>query len=174
MERIVVAINRVVAGVGTALILGQMALICSDIFGRAALNHPVPGVFEVIELTIVAIVFLQLPNAVQTNGFIRSDALFASVSRRRPRLAQGMETVYCSIGALVLFAIAWGMWDQLDRAITRNLFTGNPGIYTAPIWPAYACVVTGAALGALNYLLRIFVILRDPERLVGESAHDGA
>ena len=45
---------------GTALILGLMLLIGADVAGRNLMGRPVPGVPEMVALSIVAIVFLQV------------------------------------------------------------------------------------------------------------------
>lgn len=145
--------NRLLAGLGTLLIFLQMMLICSDITGRYLFNRPVQGVLEVIELSIVAIVFLHLPNAILTGRLVRSDALFAALTRSRPQLALLMNSAFCLVGAFVLWAITYGIWFRLLLAIQRNHFTGTPGIFTAPVWPALLCIVVGSAWGGLNFLL---------------------
>lgn len=165
--------NRVFASTGTLLILVQMVVICSDIAGRGLFNHPIPGVFEIVELTIVAIVFLQIPNAIGTDGFIRSDALFLNLASRHPRVGQMLEATFCLIGALVMCAIAYGVWFKFQDAWELDLFTGNPGIFTAPIWPMLLCVVAGSVLGALNYVARGIGVVMDRKFLTEGASHDG-
>ncbi|WP_163851294.1 TRAP transporter small permease [Pseudooceanicola aestuarii] len=146
--------NRVCAGAGTTLVVAQMLLICADIALRSAFSAPIAGVPELVELAIVALVFLQIPNAVRTDAFIRSDGLFHALARRRPMLGRTLDTAFSLVGAAVMAVIAYGMWFKFTAAVDRNLFTGNPGLFTAPIWPALLCIVIGATLGCLNYLVR--------------------
>ena len=153
MTLLITPANRILTSIGTVLIFLQMLLICSDIAGRYLFNHPLPGVLEVIELTIVAIVFLQLPNTIATGSLVRSDALFTRLTRTRPRVAKLMDIVFSLTGACVLWIIAYGIWFKLTLAIARNHFTGNPGVFTAPIWPALLCILIGSAWGGLNFLL---------------------
>lgn len=173
MHSLLNQVNRLLASVGTILILFQMILICCDIGGRFFFNHPIPGVFEVIELTIVAIVFLQIPNAIGTGAFIRSDAIFTSILKHRPLYGRAMEVFFQVIGALVMTAIAYGVWFKFVAAVERNLFTGNPGIFTAPIWPALLAIVIGASMAALTYLILTLRVIADPKYLSGVMLDDG-
>ena len=50
-------------GLGTAWIFVMMVLINADVIGRAVFNAPIRGVPLIISLSIIAIVFLQLHDA---------------------------------------------------------------------------------------------------------------
>ena len=165
MNQLISPANRILASVGTAFIFMQMLLICSDITGRYVFNRPIAGVSEMIELTIVAIVFLQLPNTIATGSLVRSDAVFTALTRSRPRVAKVMDIFFSIVGVAVLSIIAYGIWFKLALAIARNHFTGSPGVFTAPIWPALLCIFVGSAWGALNFLLIAFQMNIDDTQL---------
>jgi len=60
--------SSLVAGlnsVGTAWIFALMVLINVDVLARYLFNAPIQGVAEVVELSIVGIVFLQISDAVR-------------------------------------------------------------------------------------------------------------
>ena len=169
MISLITPANRILAAIGTVLIFFQMLLICSDVGGRYLFNRPMPGVLEVIELTIVAIVFLQLPNAIATGSLVRSDSLFTALTRSHPRVAKGMDVFFSLAGGCVLWIISYGIWFKLTLAIVRNHFTGNPGVFTAPIWPALLCIFIGSAWGGLNFLLIAFR-MNTPDTLLEKGA----
>jgi TRAP-type C4-dicarboxylate transport system permease small subunit len=73
---------------GTLLIVALMVLIGADVFGRQAFNAPVSGVPELVSLSIVAIVFLQVPQALRSGRFTRSDSVISLVLKRWPRAAR--------------------------------------------------------------------------------------
>lgn len=152
MARALTRVNQVMASIGTLLIFLQMLLICADIGARYFLDQPIAGVLELVELSIVAIVFLMLPNAIATNSLVRSDALFSALQVSRPGIARGLDMFFCITGALVLAVIAYGVWGKFMLAVARGHFTGNPGIFTAPIWPSLLCIVIGSLWGAVNFL----------------------
>ena len=68
--------------VGSLLIVVITLLICSDIIGRSFFNTPVAGVAEVVSLAIVAIVFLQLGQAVYANALTRTDIFLSAIRKR--------------------------------------------------------------------------------------------
>jgi TRAP-type C4-dicarboxylate transport system permease small subunit len=152
--------NKLCAGVGTLLVVAQMLLICTDVAMRTLASHPIAGVPEIVELAIVGLVFLQIPNAIATEAFIRSDGILHAIMRRRPKLGQTLDAVFSFVGAIVMAIITYGIWFKFQDAVDRNLFTGNPGLFTAPIWPALLCIVIGGGLGSLNFLRRMWAALR--------------
>ncbi|OSP54390.1 TRAP transporter small permease subunit [Pseudoruegeria sp. SK021] len=164
--------NRICAAAGTTLVVAQMLLICSDIFMRSAFSAPIAGVPELVELAIVGLVFLQIPNAIKTEAFIRSDGLFYSLAARNPMLGRIIDTAFSLVGAAVMAVIAYGMWFKFTNAVDRNLFTGNPGLFTAPIWPALLCIVVGAVLGCLNYLARSYAAALGQTLLIAETTDE--
>ncbi|MGR3583297.1 MAG: hypothetical protein ACU0B8_03500, partial [Pseudooceanicola nanhaiensis] len=63
LARAMSGIALVLAILGGAGTLGIMALINADVIGRSFFDHPIPATAEIVSAAIVAIVFLQLPNA---------------------------------------------------------------------------------------------------------------
>ena len=61
--------------IGSVLILLLMILVGVDVAGRNLAGAPVAGVPELVTLSIVAIVFLQIPQALRAGRLTRSDAL---------------------------------------------------------------------------------------------------
>ena len=51
---------RLLNGIGTLWILGLLILINADVFGRNIFHAPIDGVIEMIEISMIAIVFLQI------------------------------------------------------------------------------------------------------------------
>ena len=85
------ALTAVLAAVGTGWILFLMALICADVLSRWLLNAPILGVAEMVQFSIVGIVFLQLPQTLRVGGLTRADVLFARVLSRAPRFAHALQ-----------------------------------------------------------------------------------
>ncbi|MEM9047197.1 MAG: TRAP transporter small permease subunit [Pseudomonadota bacterium] len=150
--------------IGTLLIIGLVAIICIDVAGREAFGRPLPGVPEMVSLSIVAIVFLQVPQALKAGRMTRSDGLINLLTRRRPRLAAALETVFDALGILVVGAILYAHWPILTRAIARGDFVGSVGNVTFPTWPVKLMILIGASLLALQFLARILRRFLDPAR----------
>ncbi|HBZ43785.1 MAG TPA: hypothetical protein DEO85_06945 [Maritimibacter sp.] len=140
---------------GTLLIGGLVVLICADVVGREAFGAPVPGVPEMVSLCIVAIVFLQVPQALRAGRLTRSDGIINALHRAQPRIAAVAETVFELLGFAVAATIIYAHWPILVRAIERNEFVGSTGNLTIPTWPVKTMILVGCALLALQFLARI-------------------
>ncbi|MEM9197469.1 MAG: TRAP transporter small permease [Pseudomonadota bacterium] len=151
--------------IGTLLIVALVAIICIDVAGREAFGQPLPGVPEMVSLSIVAIVFLQVPQALKAGRLTRSDGLVNLLIRRRPRLAAALETFYECLGILVVGAILYAHFPILTRSITRGDFVGSVGNVTFPTWPVKLMILIGASLLALQFLARILRRFLQPEAL---------
>jgi TRAP-type C4-dicarboxylate transport system permease small subunit len=140
--------------IGTVIIVLGMLLACGDVAARNLFNAPFFGVPELMKMTIVAIVFLQLPHAVITGRMIRSDVFLDSLPAA-PRRA--INTFHMVCGALFLAAVAVGVWPQLVEAIKYNLFVGVWVGFRAPVWPIRTIIVAGAVFGCVAYILNAAV-----------------
>lgn len=139
------------AGIGALIVLSIALIINSDILSRAALDRPLMGVAELVELGIVIIVFIQLPYAISSGALIRSAELHEAITRRAPRIGWMMAVVFDLAGALVLGLLTLGLWPDLVAAWQDDLFKGQPGLFTAPLWPAMLATVCGTGFGAVVF-----------------------
>ncbi len=141
------AFSAFVAGLnsaGTVLIFALMVLINLDVFSRYLFNAPISGVTELVELSIVAIVFLQLGDAVRAGRLTRSDGLYSRLQTKYPRFAHGMGALFDIAGALFFVTIIMGSVPRLVDAWQRDYFVGNKGIFVVPVWPVRLILVIGA------------------------------
>ena len=152
--------------VGTLCIFAVMILINFDIFGRFAFSSPVPGVKEMVELSIVGIVFLQLPHTLRVGRITRSDAAFNQLLSRFPRVAHAMSALYNLTGVLLALLIVYGSVPRFARAWSDNHYIGNQGIFVAPVWPVRLIIVIGCVCLAVQFALFLW---RDLQRLRGRD-----
>lgn len=140
---------------GSVLISGLVVLIGADVLSRNLFNAPISGVPEMVTLSIVAIVFLQAPQALKAGRMTRSDALIGYFSARKPRFARVLETLYDFLGMVVIGAILYATWPIFTKAWTRSEFVGAAGDFTAPVWPVKLMILIGGSLLLLQFLARI-------------------
>jgi TRAP-type mannitol/chloroaromatic compound transport system permease small subunit len=138
--------------VGTLLIVAAMFLITADVIGRGVFNHPVPGVPEMVGVSIVAIVFLQIANALRAGRMIRSDSLLYALARKHPTSAHFVEAICALLGAVLFAATINAAGPLVIEAYKADTFIGATGFFTMPIWPVKAVVVLGCVLMVLQYL----------------------
>lgn len=141
--------------VGSLLILGLVGLIAADVAGRNFLGSPISGVPEMVSLSIVAIVFLQVPMALKAGRMTRSDGVIDILHASAPRLARTLETAFDLVGMFVLGVILFAHWPMMTRSWVRGDFVGAVGDFTAPTWPVKAMLALGSVLLALQFGARI-------------------
>ncbi len=140
---------------GSLLIFALMLLIGADVLGRNLFGTPISGVPELVTLSIVAIVFLQIPQALRAGRMTRAEAVIRPLSERAPGLARLVETVFDLAAIAVVGAIVISTWPIFVRAVERGEFVGAVGDFTAPVWPVKAMILIGATTLALQFAARI-------------------
>jgi TRAP-type C4-dicarboxylate transport system permease small subunit len=138
--------------VGTLIIFGLMAMINWDVWQREIANKPIHGVPEMIELLIVAIVFLQLGDATRSGRLTRSDGLFNLLLDRRPKIGRAMGATFDLLGAVFMGLIVYGTWPIFIEAYEKDLYTGNIGVFTAPTWPVKGIIVIGSLMVMVQFV----------------------
>ena len=137
---------------GTVLIFGLVVMINVDVFSRFLFNAPIDGVTELVELSIVAIVFLQLADSVRNGRLTRSDGLFNRLQEKAPRLGHALGAFFDLGGAVFFVTIIMGGIPRLIDAWQRGYFAGNRGIFVVPIWPVRLVLVIGSATVVIVFL----------------------
>lgn len=147
-------------GLGSAIIIAIMALVCADVAARGLFNHPIDGVAELVALAIIAIVFLQLASTLRHGRMTKADLFIAGFRARRPLPGGILEALFDLAGTTVCVIIIWASWPKFVASWVGNEFIGIQGQFTAPTWPVRAIVILGAGLAAVQYGLHMIQNLR--------------
>ncbi|MGA0314403.1 MAG: TRAP transporter small permease subunit [Alphaproteobacteria bacterium] len=140
---------------GSCIIVFLICLISFDVLGRNAFESPIPGVPELVSLSIVAIVFLQAPKALLAGRMTRSDGVLNFIAERSPNTAKLLDTVFDLVGVAVIIAILYAHWPIMIKSWVRADFIGAVGNFTAPTFPVKAMLTIGAILLTLQFIARI-------------------
>lgn len=141
---------------GSSLILVLMVLVGIDVAGRNLFGAPVPGVPEMVTLSIVAIVFLQIPAALRAGRMTQSDGFLNWLTRVHPGAGRALATLFDLAGIAVLWVIVRATWPIFTRAWDRGEFIGALGDFTAPVWPVKLTLIIGGSLLTLQFAARIW------------------
>ncbi len=139
---------------GALVVLGMVAIVNIDVFGRWLANSPLAGTLELTEMGVVAVVYLTLAHAVAGKRLTRSDALLGLLERRGKRpISVSLRLAFNAAGVVVFAIIAWGQAPRVIDAWSGGYFKGNVGIFTAPTWPLEAIMLVGALAAGLQFLI---------------------
>lgn len=135
--------------VGTVWVAALTVLICADILGRVLFSFPITGVPEIVKISIVAIVWLQIPHTLKTGGHLRSDIVLGRLSGRARSIA---DLFAYALGALVFGLLVFSGWDTMIMAWELGEFEGEQPV-RVPTYPLRSIVLVGAGLTCLQFLL---------------------
>ena len=141
---------------GSSLILLLMVLVGIDVAGRNLAGNPISGVPELVTLSIVAIVFLQIPAALRQGRMTQSDAFLGWLTRKQPLLGNALATLFDLIAIAVIWVIVKTTWPIFTRAWERGEFIGAVGDFTAPVWPVKLILIIGGSVLILQFAARIW------------------
>lgn len=135
--------------VGSAWVAALTVLICADILGRVLFKFPLVGVPEIVKVSIVAIVWLQIPHTLKTGGHLRSDVLLRFLSGRS---RAAVDLFAYLLGALIFGLLVYSGWDTMIQAWEMGEFEGELPV-RVPTYPLRSIVLLGAGLTALQFVL---------------------
>ncbi|MDJ0859881.1 MAG: TRAP transporter small permease subunit, partial [Dinoroseobacter sp.] len=76
---------------GTFVVIALIAVVNYDIIARGLFNKPFLGAVEVVQFSMVLIVFLQLPDVIRVGRLTRSDGFLSLMRARRPAFGRKLS-----------------------------------------------------------------------------------
>ena len=156
--------------IGTIWIFVLMLVIIADVSGRTAFSAPLPGVPELVRLSIVGIVFLQIGHTLRSGRITRVDTLSEWLQRRRPRIASAIQGIYSLCGAVLFIVLLNACRPLFARAWATGQYAGVEGYVTYPFWPIYLILLIGCACSAVQFLLFAWSELTQAAGIAGTDA----
>lgn len=150
-------VMAILNAIGTAWVAGITILICCDIFGRALFHAPVIGVPEIVKVSVVGIVWLQMAHTLKINGHLRSDAI---LNRLSPGGRSLVDLVSFALGTVVFGLVVYSGWDTMITAWELGEFEGEEPV-RVPTYPIRSIVLLGAGLTSLQFFLMLFKVISE-------------
>ncbi|MGH1483317.1 MAG: TRAP transporter small permease subunit [Geminicoccales bacterium] len=140
---------------GTLVVLALVLIVNTDVISRGVFSAPFRGSVEVVQFSMVLIVFLQLPDVVRVNRLTRSDGLLTMMASRRPATAAWLSKMINAVSAVLMALIAYAIWPEFVDAWETGDYFGTPGIFTAPWWPVKLVIFFSATLCCLIWVGKV-------------------
>lgn len=142
-------------------------LIFGDVVGRGMFSQPIPGTKEIIQNSVVAITFLQLPLAIYSGAMLRTSIFADAVPAVLRKL---LRTFGAVLGLAFFIGLIWSTWPSFWDAYRIGEYEGE-GALRVPTWPVRGTVLVMSVFGAWAYISMIVLDWRD--QLVDELAAPG-
>lgn len=149
--RAVIVLNAI----GTVCTVAMVCVMVMDVLGRLLFRQPVPGTNEIVEMLIVAVLFLQVTNALRNNGLARSDILERYLCRVAPAAVPFLNLFFAALGAAVFAVLLWAIVPVLLRDIATNSLVGVRGVFLFPEWPLRVIVLVGCVAMIIQFVLTL-------------------
>lgn len=130
-----------------------MVLITLDILLRFVFGAPLSGVIEIVQISIVVILFMQVTHALKVGRITRSDALFTRILAKHPKIGNTLGVAFSLAGVFLMGVIVQQGWPKWLQAFERGYFVGNTDVFTIPEWPQRLIIVIGCAAMAIQFLI---------------------
>jgi TRAP-type C4-dicarboxylate transport system permease small subunit len=157
--------------VGTLTVLGLVVILNVDVVARSVFNAPLKGTYEIVQLAVVFIVFLQLADVVRVDRLTRSDGFLNLLHSRRPGLTATLRRIINAISAIFMGLIAYIMFPEFIKMWGTQDFFGVPGVFTVPWWPIKLAIAGGSALASIIFIIKV-ISAQDRPQLIRAPEHD--
>ncbi|MEO9683940.1 MAG: TRAP transporter small permease [Tateyamaria sp.] len=156
---------------GTCTVLGLVVILNVDVIARSLFNAPLKGTYEIVQLAVVMIVFLQLADVVRVDRLTRSDGFLNLLHYKRPGLTSSLRRIINAVSAIFMGLIAYIMFPEFIKMWGTNDFFGVPGVFTIPWWPVKLVIAAGSALACLIFAIKV-ITAQDRPHLIRTPEHD--
>ena len=151
LENGVIKFTSGMNAVATFWIFVIMFLMTGDVLGRVLFNHPITGTPEIVKVSIVGIVFLQIPHTLWINRHIRSDVIIA---RLKPNTQQIIHILVYLLGVAVFVGIFYSSWGDTITAWQKHEIEGE-GALRVPVYPIRTIILLGSATTVMHFIIKI-------------------
>ena len=160
-------------GGGSVWIFCLMSILCADVISRALFNAPINGVPLLVELSILIIMFMQLPAAIRSGRLTRSDILLARLLRDRPSVGISLRTAYDALGVAIMVVVFVYTLPTFEKVWRRGTFEGLEGDFALPSWPFKLLILIGAVLCAIQFGRSFILGLRELRDMFRSNTLEG-
>ncbi len=158
---------------GTLVVLALVVVLNVDVIARGLFSAPLRGTYEMVQFSVVMIVFLQLADVVRVDRLTRSDGFLNLLHHRRPGLTANLRRIINAISAIFMALIAYVTFPEFLHMWQTQDYFGVPGLFTLPWWPVKLVIACGTALACVIFLLKV-VTAQDRPQLIRTPEHDEA
>ena len=158
--------------IGTAWIFLIMLLINADVLLRFLFKKPIDGVTEIVSISIVGIVFLQLGDAIRAGRLTRSDGFFNKIVETRPKVGAVMDIFFNVCGVVFFSVILVGAIPFFIDSWVGGYFIGTEGIFTFPKWPVRLILVISCFTIILVFLTKIYSQITGLSKPIAVNSND--
>ena len=137
---------------GSIWIFIMMVMVVADVSGRCLFSAPIDGTTELVAMSVIAVLYVQIPYTLRSGRMTRSDAFHVALTVKRPRIGHALGVLFHLAGAALMSVILSAAWPHTVDAYESDFYVGTIGVFTFPEWPMFFVVTFGCLLTAIQFL----------------------
>lgn len=147
-----IRLSRAIHLISAFWTLALAVLIFLDVCSRTFFSQPIPGTKEIVQNSIVAITFLQLPLAIYSGSMLRTTVFADAVPASIRRL---LRTLGYILGVLLFIGLVISTYEPFLDAYRIGEYEGE-GALRVPVWPLRGLILLTSVFGIFAYLSMIY------------------
>lgn len=123
-------------------------VILTDVVGRVLFLQPLPGTKEILQNSVIAVTFLQVPLAIYSGSMLRTTLLVGMLPPLGKKIARTFSYL---LGFFLFLAITYASAPEVLEAFRLGEYEGE-GVLRIYTWPIRSLIVLTSAFAAFAYL----------------------
>lgn len=142
------AVSRFIHVLSSVWVFVLALVILIDVVGRVVFSQPLPGTKEILQNSVIAVTFLQIPLAIYSGSMLRTTLVTDLLP---PFVKRVLRSLTYILGFALFAAIGSASFPEAMDAMRIGEYEGEGAmrIYT---WPIRFLIVGTAAFAAIAYL----------------------
>ena len=128
-----------------------MLIIVADVAGRVFFNHPLTGAPEMVKVSLVALVFLEITYTLRKGRHVRSTIL---LGRASPRVRSLLLILADFIGMILFILLCYSSWHLTVQSWQVLEYEGE-GALKVPTYPVRTIILVCSGLMVIQYCLNL-------------------
>jgi TRAP-type C4-dicarboxylate transport system permease small subunit len=137
---------------GTIWIFVIMFVMTGDVLGRLLLNSPIAGTPEIVRVSLVGILFLQLADTFWTGRVIRCDVVTDKMGAKGKTVIDVISYLLGTAMFVILFIASLPATIQVWKLLEYE----GEGALRVPIYPIRTLILIGSGLTAILFAYRLY------------------
>ena len=141
-------VEKTACTVGALALAAMAAVLGCGIVSRYIFGKPIPGVYDIVQLLLIWVVFLSLSFTQKEERHIRVEIVMRTLSER-PKA--WFDIAATTIGAVLCLIMSW----QSAKMAYASVINGEywPGLLRVPIYPSKIVLFLGLAILSIRFIL---------------------
>ena len=131
----------------------MVIITVADVIGRKMFNLPVKGAYELGEMLLVVVVFLNLPNTEMQDGNVTIDILFIRFGQKAQKIIQSLMYV---LFLVISILFAWQLYVLASDEASGGFTTT---VLHLPTSPVIFIAAFGCGLLSITVLARLILLM---------------